>query len=104
MKRFFPFFLVTIVFTYCFWAASCEASKTDRSPCDTLTVSSGKAQSIQIEAKHPLLGKVISNYIIIQDSSGKIVAYKDKEGWKVVDAGKALEVLIVDLEICKQKK
>lgn len=102
MKRFFPFFLFTIVFTYCFYAASCE-SKTDQRPClDTLSIDAGKANHIIFS--NPKTGKVLSSVILIEDSTGKILAFKNKEGWEIVDAGKALEVLIADLEICKQSK
>lgn len=104
MKRFLPF-LSFILLPLIFWAASCE-SKTDDRPCaDTLNISSGKANSIRLESKDPKTGlKYVADFIVIKDSEGKIVAYKSKEGWKVVDAGKALEVLIVDLELCKQSK
>lgn len=95
-------FIFVLAFIYLM--AMCEAEKQpDRSPCDTLTVTPGKAQQIIVRRSKDLF-HVHANFIVIEDSTGKVLALKSKDGWQIVDAGAALEVLIADLEVCKQSK
>lgn len=99
MKRFTLFLLVALVVPSVF-VLSCNESQRAETPCDTLSVTSGKAQQIAVSRN----GKFHANFIIIEDTTGKVLAMKSKDGWQIVDCERALEVLIADLELCRQGK
>lgn len=99
MKRFLPYILALIVLPSVF-VLSCNESQRAETPCDTLSVTSGKAQQIAVSRN----GRFHANFIVIEDTTGKVLAMKSKEGWQIVDCEGALEVLVADLELARQTK
>jgi len=104
MKRFTTFLLIAIAFTVCYSGACTEAQK-ETPPCtDSIFVTRGKSYDVHVSSKKlGYLGKTI----FIEDANGKILAAKTKDGWHVEsieDAEEVMEILIADLENCKQGK